>query len=73
MERNSVVRKRRIDMMKETLIDVETGEVLNVNIEGIYKLTPGQHKRINDDWRKTVIKTFSNTDKKKYLIGEKRP
>lgn len=42
--------------MKETLIDVETGEVLNVNIEGIYKLTPGQHKRINDDWRKTVIK-----------------
>lgn len=59
--------------MKETLIDVETGEVLNINIEGIYKLTPGQHKRINDDWRKTVIKTFSNTDKKKHIIGKRNP
>lgn len=59
--------------MEETLIDVETGEVLNVNIEGIYKLTPGQHKRINNDWRKTAIKTFSNTDKKKYLIGKRDP
>ena len=59
--------------MKETLIDVETGEVLNVNIEGIYKLTPGQHKRINDDWRKTVIKTFSNKEKKRYLIGKRDP
>ena len=59
--------------MKEALIDVETGEVLNVNIEGIYKLTPGQHKRINDDWRKTVIKTLSNTDKKKYIVGKRNP
>ena len=49
--------------MKETLIDVETGEVLNVNIEGIYKLTPRQHKRINDDWRKTVIQQTINKKK----------
>ena len=57
--------------MKETLIDVETGEILNVDVEGTYKLTPEQHKRINDNWRKTVIKTFSNKEKKKYLIKRK--
>jgi len=55
-------------MKRTVLIDAETGERIETMIEGIYDITPVMRKRINDGFKKLVSKSFSNKEKKRYLI-----
>ena len=57
--------------MKETLIDVKTGEKIIVNTEGTYDVSQEQKNLVWRTFLKNKIKLFSNTEKKKYLIKRK--
>lgn len=59
--------------MKETLIDAETGEKIIVNTEGTYDISQEQKDLVWRTFLKNKIKLFSNTEKKKYLIGKRGP
>jgi hypothetical protein len=59
--------------MKETLIDVETGEKIIVNTEGTYDVSQEQKNLVWRTFLKNKIKLFSNTEKKKYIIGKRNP
>lgn len=59
--------------MKETLIDVKTGEKIIVNTEGTYDVSQEQKNLVWRTFLKNKIKLFSNTEKKKYIIGKRNP
>lgn len=65
MERNSVVRK--------TYTIKETGEVITRNVEGDYEISDEDMRVIRKKIQRQQLKTFSNTDKKKYIIGKRNP
>ena len=67
MERNSVV------VVRKTYTVKETGEVITRNVEGDYEISDQDMKTIRKKMQKQQSKTFSNTDKKKYLIGKRNP
>lgn len=57
--------------MKETLIDAITGEKIIVNTEGTYDISQEQKDLVWRTFLKNKIKLFSNTEKKKYIIGKR--
>lgn len=58
-------------MIKTFIID-ETGEEITANVEGVYKVTDEDIKAVERARRKNKLKFFSNREKKRYLIGEKK-
>ena len=54
--------------MKKTFIIDETGEVITANIDGVNEMTAEQLKEVRRKYLRNHLKTFSNSEKKKYLI-----
>jgi len=57
--------------MRETLIDVETGEKIVVNTEGTYDISQEQENLVWRTFLRNKTRLFSNTEKKRYLIKRK--
>ena len=58
--------------MIETFIIDETGEEITANVEGVYKVTDEDIKAVQRARRKNKLKLFSNKEKKRYLMEEKK-
>lgn len=54
--------------MKETFIIERTGEVITANIDGVNEMTAEQLKEVRRKYLRNYLKTFSNSEKKRYLI-----
>ena len=65
MGRNSVVRK--------TYTIKETGEVITRNVEGDYEISDEDMRIIRKKTQRQRLKTFSNTEKKKYIVRKRNP
>ena len=54
--------------MKKTFTIDETGEVITANIDGVNEMTAEQLKEVRRKYLRNQLKTFSNSEKKRYLI-----
>ena len=54
--------------MKKTFTIDDTGEVITANIDGINEMTAEQLKEVRRKYLRNHLKTFSNSEKKRYLI-----
>jgi len=59
--------------MIKTYIVKETGEVITRNVEGDYEISNEDMKIIRKKMQRQQLKTFSNTKKKKYIMGKRNP
>jgi len=54
--------------MKKTFTIDDTGEVITANIDGVNEMTAEQLKEVRRKYLRNYLKTFSNSEKKRYLI-----
>lgn len=54
--------------MKKTFTIDDTGEVITANIDGVNEMTAEQLKEVRRKYLRNHLKTFSNSEKKRYLI-----